>query len=69
MTRPTDPTEAALRQLRKFGEGVADSADGALGAWRADCDHATRVAAVTLHLRRLERLCRDILQSVPGVRL
>lgn len=63
----TDPRAAALRQLRRFGEGVADACDSALGAHRADADRETRDAGVELHLRRAERLCREILAAVPRV--
>ena len=65
----TDRTEAALRQLRRMGESVADSCDMALGAYRADADHETRCTAICLHLRRAERLARDMIDHIQRVSL
>lgn len=62
MPRCVDPREQALRTIRRFGEAVADATDAALAAYRTDVDAATREAGVLLHLRRAERLCREVIE-------
>lgn len=64
---PTDPAERALRDLQRFGGSVYDSLADALAAHRADADAETRAKARELCLRRAERLCRHIIDSIAKV--
>ena len=64
MNRCPDPREQALKHIVTFTGSAYDSATDALGAHRADADEPTRRAAVELAVRRTERLCRDVIDSI-----